>query len=182
MGTSVITLFRETDGDTGPSGLWETVGERYLWDAGTDARLRFYELAPGRYKVKFSNGESGWLVEYFNDKRTLEDADVIEYDGVTPRTGIDCTYDPAPVCISGTVHSADSLSTTIVTLYQESGDAGSGMWEPVGEEWLWDVGAYADYVFTVGARPLQGWIPVLDLWLATPVLQPRIDPGGCQSP
>ncbi len=78
--------------------------------AGPAYDYAFYGLAAGNYKVEFSEG-GPWLPEFYNDKRTMDEADVIVYDGATPQTGIDCTFDSKPVSISGTLHSADELNS-----------------------------------------------------------------------
>ncbi len=93
-------------------GLW-TMGVGPVYD------YAFYGLAAGRYKVEFHNDGLGWLPEFYNDKRTIDEADVIVYDGATPRTGIDGTFDPAPVSIGGTVHSAGPTDGLQVTLYRQ---------------------------------------------------------------
>ena len=112
-----ITLYREV-GDPG-SGLWEWASSIDPMEAGTSYAYSFDDLAAGNYKVGFRNYAAGWLPEFYNNKRTLEDADIIAYDGTNMRTGMDCTFDPAPVCVSGTVRSADAENAILVTVYRE---------------------------------------------------------------
>ncbi len=128
----------------------------------------FYGVAAGNYKVEFHNYALGWLPEFYNDKRTMDEADVIVYDGATPRTGIDCTFDPAPVSIGGTVHSADAQNSLQITLYREIGDPGSGMWEWADSVGQMDAGQTHDYAFyglTAGNYKVEfrnyllGWLP-----------------------
>ncbi len=115
-----ITLYREVDGS------WQWADSCMPAVAGPDFEYAFSDLSAGNYKVEFHNGGLGWLPEFYNDKRTMDEADVIVYDGATPQTGIDCTFDPAPVSIAGTAYSANAQNSLSVTLYREVGDPGSG--------------------------------------------------------
>jgi len=69
----------------------------------------FSDLAPGDYKIGFVDipdtllGAPSLYPEFWNDKPTLESADVITISGSESVTGIDAELAPMPPAISGTI-------------------------------------------------------------------------------